>query len=195
MIIKLFKPRKITKQQARLYQTLEFLVRLLALSIPLYAILLFVDLILLQNLVAQEMMWLFKVLGWPVTGEGLLFTTTNTGFVFMIAEDCTAWKSMIFFFALIFAVPGKFFKKKAFGMKKPSTLKRRLIGLGIGIPVIWVGNLARILGIVWVEQTFGAETAMIVHAYLWQLGLIVLVLLLWFVWLLMSKKNSNYKLR
>ncbi len=194
----IFGPKKLTTEQKRLYQTLIFLVRLLVLAIPLYIVLFFLDLGFIQNMVALEMEWLFGVLGFPVAREGLIFTAKNTGFIFAIAEDCTAWKSILFLFALLFAVPSSFFNKKGlFKTKKPKNmLKMRLLGLAIGIIVLWVGNLGRILGIVWVEQAFGVELAMIAHAYLWQLGLIALVLVVWVAWLWFNRPaGSKYKLR
>jgi exosortase/archaeosortase family protein len=172
------KHTKLTPKQQKLWQTLLFFSRFMVLSVPLYIILMFgIDLSFLQYLVAINSYWMFKFLGFPVilNGFGLIVGTVNP-FVFFITQDCTGWKSMLFFFALVFAVP-----------KIP--WKKRMLGLGLGIPLIWLGNLGRILGVVLVERVYGVETALITHDYIWRLGLIALVLLLWIVWL---KKFYNY---
>ena len=99
-------------------------------------------------------------------------------FIFMINEDCTGWKSMLFLFALIFSVPG-------------IALKKRLFGLVIGIPLIWIGNIARIVGVVLAQESYGVQTALIIHDYLWQLGLIAIVIIIWVVWLSWARKQKK----
>jgi exosortase/archaeosortase family protein len=61
--------------------------------------------------------------------------------------------------------------------------KKRLAGILIGIPILWIGNIARIFLIVLIGINYGFEAAELVHTYLWQLGLISLVLLIWLIWL------------
>ena len=122
----------------------------------------------LQVSVASTTNWALTSLGWTVEQEGA-FLNAN-GFTFLLDQDCTGWKSMVFLFALLFATLGV-------------SLRKRLLGLLVGIPVIWLGNLGRVLGTVFVQASWGTETALLVHDWLWQLGLIALVLLVWIAWL------------
>ena len=163
---------KLTPEQERLWKTLNFLIRMLVLSIPLYLVIfLAVDLSALQLAAAGQSASVLQSLGWTVTQDGVLLRAGD--FLFTINQDCTGWKSMLFLFALLFSVPAV-------------SLRKRLIGLAIGLPAVWLGNLLRIIGTVYVQAGFGTETAMLVHDWLWRLGLVALVLGIWAAWLYFS---------
>jgi exosortase/archaeosortase family protein len=100
-------------------------------------------------------------------------------FSFYLNEDCTAWKSILFLFALIFAVPA-------------ISLRKRLVGLGLGIPILWLGNQARILGVVLTERATNVQFAIFTHDYFWRVFLIFLVLGLWLAW--MKPPSLNRKI-
>lgn len=176
--------KKLTKKQKRLELTLEFLVRLLILSIPLYVILYFQGMLLpLQELVANHVFWLLKSAGFSVIKDGLMIAVRGgEAFGFFISEDCTGWKSMVFLFALIFAVP-----------KTP--MKKRLLGLIAGIPLIYLGNLLRIYWVIMIGKAYGAEAALIVHDLFWHLGLVSLVFVIWIIWLFYAGKIGRKSVR
>ena len=161
---------RLNPEQARMLRVLGFLVRLIVLSLPLYLVIgLGINLWGLQVAVASQSAWLLQAMGYQVVHEATGITI-NQGFQFFIIPDCTAWKSMLFLFALVFAVPG-------IGIRK------RLIGMVVGIPVIWAANLARIIGVVLVQGAWGIETAMFIHDWIFQMGLIGLVLVIWIAWM------------
>jgi len=170
---------KLDKKNERLYKTMMFFWRLIILSIPLYIVLTFaLDLGYLQYIVATQSFSVLSFTGFAVAQEGPALTVgfddeTKQPFYFIISEDSTGWKSMLFFAALVLAVPDTRNKKK-------------LMGLAL-LPAIWLGNLFRIWLIVWIERVYGFQSAMIAHDYLWRLGLILLVVGLWFVWLKYAK--------
>ena len=166
--------KALTKRQERLYHLLLFLVRLLLFSVPLYLIIDFgLNLSGLQQVTVSWTMGILATLGLPVTAENfLVIIGGSTPFRFIISEDCTAWKSMLFFLALVFAVPQG---------------RRRLWAL-LGLPVIWFGNLARIVGAVLIQQAFGTPAALLAHDIFWKLGMVALVLGLWWLWLRRSSK-------
>lgn len=165
---------KLSKEQRRLFETFLFLAKLIVLAIPLYLIMGFQDVLLpLQEVVTQNVQFILKSLGFEVLRNGFLLKAD--GIVFLISEDCTGWKSMLFLSALMLAVPSV-------------VMKKRIIGLLLGIPVIYAGNILRILVMVFVWKVYGYEVASIVHIYFWQLGLISLVLVLWLSWLIWSGK-------
>jgi exosortase/archaeosortase family protein len=181
MGLKKMKKTELTKGQKRMWNVLEFLIRLLILSIPVYLILILaVDLSPLQNAVASHSASLLKALGYNVFQDGyhIIVGTVQDPFYFMINEDCTGWKSMLFLFALIFAVPR-------------IAMKKRVLGLVIGLPIIWVGNLMRVLGVVMAEAAWGLDFALALHDYGYRLGLVALVLIIWIVWLKLSKKEKK----
>ncbi len=157
--------------QQRLRRVLVFLLRLIILSLPLYMVITFsVNLLFMQQAVAGNVLWVLNSAGYSAAQDGISITIEGgQPFTFLITEDCTAWKSMLFFFALVFAVSGVL-------------LKKRLLALLIGLPLIWVCNILRIFVIVGVQQSYGLEAAMFWHNVTWQAGLITLILVLWGVW-------------
>lgn len=162
-------PRKLTPHQRKLWEILLFLTRLLVLVIPLYLIIMFqVSLYPLQLAVAGNTFHILNAMGIQTTQDGANLAAGS--FKFFISEDSTGWKSMLLFAALVIAPLGIPWRKRLFGML-------------IGIPVIYLGNLARVLAIVFAERSYGLETAMLTHDYLWRFGLTLLVLALWLLWL------------
>lgn len=163
----------LTPGQRRMSRALIFLARLNVLAVPLYLIILIgADLWVLQLGVATHSSWVLQALGYQVVQDGAS-VTVNQAFRFFIVQDCTAWKGMLFLFALLFAVPG-------------IALKKRALGLALGLPVIWLVNLARIAGIVVAQSFWGTRTAMLIHDWLFQAVLIFTVLGIWAVWLAWS---------
>jgi exosortase/archaeosortase family protein len=171
---------RMTRGQRRLWGLLQFLVRLIMLSLPIYLILFFAaDMTPLQEAVATQSAHVLRGLGYAVVQDGYELTVgTGDDFYFMINEDCTGWKSMLFLFALIFAVPG-------------ISMRKRLAGLAIGLPVVWTGNLGRVVGVVVAERAWGFGYAMMLHDYGYRLGLALLVLLIWFIWLRFSTRKDR----
>ncbi len=159
----------LTPSQSRQWKLLQFLARLAALSVPIYIIIAFaVDLSALQLAVAGNSAWLLGIMGSQVTQEGALVSAGD--FSFIITQDCTGWKSMLLLFGLVFAVPGVAWRK-------------RLLGLVIGLPVIWAGNLLRIMSAVYAQAAWGMEAAQVLHDVWWQLGLTAIVLGTWLLWM------------
>jgi exosortase/archaeosortase family protein len=172
---------KLNKRQKGLFDTLLFLVKLMIFAIPLYLILSFEGIVYpLQEAVSQNIGFILQSLGFKVSLDGFLIKANDI--VFLISEDCTGWKSMLFLTAVIFAVPRV-------------SMKKRLVGLVIGIPLIYIGNLARILLVVFAWQGYGLEFANIIHDYFWQAGLISLVLIIWVSWLVWAGKTKTTLLK
>jgi len=170
-------------QQERLFHTFLFFSRLLALSLPLYLIISFGNLAPFQVFVASLSNHLLNMLGLETVQNGAYLTVgmnnpTKQAFEFLISEDSTGWKSMIFLSALIFAVP-------KIGISK------RMKGLLIGIPVIFLANLSRIIGIVLIERGYSLQAALIAHDYLWRFLLVGIALSLWVFWLRMDITSRN----
>jgi len=167
---------RLTPQQERMKDTMAFFLRLMVFAVPLYLIVFFADLYPLQAAVAHNSFVVLEGMGLSPSIQGAEMAVGN--FHFFISKDSTGWKSMLFLGALVFAVPGVFLRKK-------------LLGVLIGIPIIYLGNLGRVVGIVLTEQAYGFEAAMLVHDWLWRFGLIALVLVVWLVWFKLSRANNK----
>ncbi len=163
---------RLTKEQNRLWRTLQFVLRFTALSIPMYLVIwLGIDLMPMQLLVADHASGAISALGFTVARDGLiLIVGADNPFIFFIGPDCTGWKSMLCFIALVFASLGV-------------SMRKRLLGVAVGIPLIYLGNIARIIVVVGIESAYGLLAAKVFHDWLWQAGLIALVLVLWLGWL------------
>lgn len=168
--------KNLTPEQERLRDTLEFFVRLMILALPLYGIIFFVNLFPLQALVAGHSFILLEGMGLAPTIQGAGIQVGD--FPFFISKDSTGWKSMLFLGALILAVPGIRWRK-------------RWLGLLIGIPLIYVGNLGRVIAIVLAEQAWGFEAAILIHDWLWRFGLIALVMGIWLAWFYWTRSRRK----
>ena len=161
--------RELSAQQRKLYGTVAFLARLAVLSVPVYVIISSgLSLYPLQAAVAYQSGQVFLSLGMEVSASGAEMEVD--GFRFLINEDCTGWKSMLFMTALVLAVPAVAWRK-------------RLAGILAGLPLVWAVNLIRIVSVVLVQQASGAEAALLFHDYVWQLLLVGVVLGIWLAWL------------
>ncbi len=172
MRIRMPKPGKLTKRQTSLWNTLQFVLRFLILSIPLYLVLwLNPGMEPIQAAVADHAASALRALSFTVTRDNLILSVgPGTPFLVYIGPDCVGWKSMLCFVALVLATLGV-------------SMRKRALGLAIGIPVIYLGNLARIIVVVFIERGYGLEAAKLFHDWLWQAGLIALVLVTWLAWL------------
>src|SRR4030042_1271896 len=152
------KPRGLnfTLQQQKLWGTLVFLAKILVLSLPLYFIILCsISLSPLQQLDAAVSAGILRSMGYDVEREGAYLTVgTEKAFSFYLTEDCTAWKSFLLLFALVFAMPA-------------IALRSRIKGLAFGLPILWLGNQARIVGGVLTERATRVQFAMLPHDYGW----------------------------
>jgi exosortase/archaeosortase family protein len=171
------RPKRMDPVQERLYGTLVFLLRLCILSIPVYLVLaLGIGLYPLQLAAAGQAEWVFGRMGMVASREGAGMTVQ--GFSFLIDEDCTAWKPMLFLAALIVAVP-------AAGWRK------RLMGVAVGIPLLWAANLLRIVTVVLAQQSLGTEAALFLHDWVWQLLMVGVALWVWLCWLLYGRARIS----
>jgi exosortase/archaeosortase family protein len=87
-----------------------------------------------------------------------------------ISWDSTGWKSMYALAALVIAAPVAGWKGK-------------LKFLAVGIPLIFVINYLRIVTTILIALSFGWKYFEVVHTVLWREGLIIAVVLIWYLWL------------
>ncbi len=147
-------------------EILSFTLKLLALSVVLYFISWNVNLYSFQEFTAERVYDSLIHSGVPAVIENTRITVGE--FDFLITEDCTAWKGMFLFFALLVST----------GKKLKDTGK----GLFIGLPVVYSLNLIRILFIVISTTRFGPGAYDFFHGILWNLTMVAAVIVLWTMW-------------
>lgn len=93
---------------------------------------------------------------------------TYRGFSVEIIDECTGLLEMVIFLAAVISFS--------------TTIKKKLIGIGLGIPAIYLFNIIRIIFLV----VAGAHSQSIfdfMHLYFWQATLIIMIATVWIGWL------------
>lgn len=165
--------KNFTQRQKKLYSIFIFLAKFALLSLPLHFLLwLNFDATPVQEFVAQAVNRMLSLSGVAAVQSGatLAVQTVNGPLLVEIIKDCVGWKSMLALFGLIFATP------------KIAMIKR-IIGLLVGAPAIFVLNLVRIWSTIYITAIKGYSFWGITHTFLWQEGLILAVLAVWWVWM------------
>lgn len=100
-------------------------------------------------------------------------------FTFSLVPDCGALPSMSIFIAALIAFP--------------ASIRKRLLGLLIGVPILYVINLARLIclaaiGAYWKQNPEVFEFA---HQYVWQAIYVLIVVGVWLLWVELIVKPGN----
>lgn len=150
---------------------IEFIVRLNVFLIPFYIIIL-LDLrsVYLIDITKNTILnWLHSTSIQTTVYDSIISVPVNNGsWGAEITWDCVGWKSMFLFFALVMATKAKI-EKKAKGL--------------LFIPVIYVINLFRIWFMFFYVTKFDLAYFSVVHTVVWSVGLTILVIGLWYLWL------------
>lgn len=167
--------KKFTRKQKKMWQVLIFLVRFGLLALPLY-LLLWLNaasmMAPIQKITAFATERFLNLTGITFLRDGILFSVSSPEglLAFEISADCIGWKSALAFIGLIFSVRGV-------------SLKKRLAGVVFGLPIIFAGNVLRLGTTFYLVAVGGLSAFNLVHLFLWQWGLILLVLAVWIGWL------------
>ena len=159
-----------------LKEVLVFLTKLTLLSFLMYIISSSFDFYAFQEFTADVIYEVISTIGMAVEKEGIRLGVG--GFDFLITEDSTAWKGMFFFFSLLIA--------------SGSTLKKTVLGIVVGIPVIYALNLFRILTLILFTTQVGPSAYEIIHSFLWHSTMIIAVLVLWIMWIRKAEYDTNW---
>ncbi len=155
-----------------------FLVKLNILATPLYILnQLNISFPQLQEAIAYLSTLFLKFIGIQASLKGY-FINASFGLSSTIIEisfDCTGWKSAYALFALAIATPSISFRKK---------LKFLLISL----PLLFLINIFRIVLTIYLFFILSPKYFGIIHDFLWQWGLIAIILCFWIFWLRHEKK-------
>ncbi|MFP4117127.1 MAG: exosortase/archaeosortase family protein [Candidatus Aenigmatarchaeota archaeon] len=121
----------------------------------------------LQELTAEWIYDFARVTGANVEIQGIRLTIREADF--LITEDCTAWKGIFFFGALL--------------LSSGKSVTKVLKGLAVGIPSIYSLNLLRIITIILSALRFSQGNYEIIHGFLWRSTMILAVIALWVMWM------------
>ncbi|MFB6088858.1 MAG: exosortase/archaeosortase family protein [Candidatus Aenigmatarchaeota archaeon] len=162
----------VEKLQEKVKPIYHFVLKMLLFSIPLYIILWTGwESTVYQNFVAEQTRGILHLMGTITQGSSNYFTANDIQF--LISWDCTGWKSILFFIALLVSTPAK--------------LKVKALGLVIGLYSLFIINILRIVLLIKLAITYGRNYFIFVHDILWQVFGIITVLLLWILWLYFGK--------
>lgn len=153
-----------------------FLLKLNLLLIPFYSIIYFdVSVYSIQSIFANLIVHILKIFN--------IDARTSEYFIFLpdkppidISWDCVGWKSTYSLFALVFASRGRLNKKLRF--------------ISVWIPVLLLINIFRVVGIIIIGFYFGVSVLNLIHTFMWQPMMIVIVVGIWYIWL---RSNFNKK--
>ncbi|TAL46832.1 exosortase/archaeosortase family protein [archaeon] len=162
------------KRRAKILSTIAwFMVKFNILALPMYIIIISgfsyepfrVMIASLANLVLNGM-------GYATTQYGPWIGSSIASID--VSWDSTGWKSMYALVALVLATPVK---------------SSKLNFLAIGLPAVFLLNIARIVTTIGVTLSFGIQYFDILHLLLWREGLITAVVAIWGLWLWREKDN------
>jgi exosortase/archaeosortase family protein len=112
--------------------------------------------------------------GIPATRSGTLIHMPTRTLAIDLA--CTA----IFIVALYAAIV----------LAYPVSVPQRLLGIGIGVPIILIGNILRLIAAAEVAQA--APTAFtFFHDYLFQVGMVLITVAAWAAWLSLVRRDAR----
>jgi exosortase H (IPTLxxWG-CTERM-specific) len=125
----------------------------------------------------DKVLWLMEGTAY-ITGAAVSLFSDNVyydgvhvsykGFSIEIIDECTGLFEMLIFLAAVFSFP--------------TTIKKKMIGVLMGLPAIFVFNLVRI-AILLVVGAYSWATFNFMHLYLWQVTLIIMISTVWILWL------------
>jgi exosortase/archaeosortase family protein len=150
-------------------EILIFLIKFNVFLIPFYLIILLdINFYPLQIGFANFIATILRDLGHNVEISNFILFIDNS-YTIDISRDCIGWKSIYSLFALLFATHGK--------------IKNKLKFFAIWAPVLFLINIFRVLITLMIGLNYGLTYLEIAHSFLWQEGMILIVVAIWYVWL------------
>jgi exosortase/archaeosortase family protein len=162
---------KVSKKYQKLLKITKFLIKFNLFSIPLYLIILTgATWPALMRVTEGISFSLLRFIGVDasVSGGFIVVPVINGNFAATVSWDSTGWKSILAFFALVFATE--------------FPLRKKLIGM-LFIPVIYFVNILRIVFMFFFVSRYDVAYYNLLHATLWSWGLIITIFVLWAAWM------------
>jgi len=168
------KPKsKIPKRLLRFYILFGLLILIIGILYPVMCDIFKEPLSQFMALTATLTGGLLKVLGGSVTVSGRFISFR--GFSVEIVYECLGIVEMLYFTAAVFAFP--------------SDLKKKLQGILIFFPIIFVANILRCAVLVYAGD-LSTSAFHFIHIYFFQIAMILFIAIFWLIWL---KKVVRYE--
>ena len=119
----------------------------------------------LENITASLLGFLLRIFGMDAIVNGNIVVLD--GFALRIIDECTAMFGSIVYVSCILAYP--------------ADAKKKITGIALGIPCLYVINMVRLVVISFVAL-LRPDIFELVHNYLWQTIFIAFVIIIWLVW-------------
>jgi exosortase/archaeosortase family protein len=97
--------------------------------------------------------------------------------VLRIDVDCTGVSLMVIYAALVLAYP--------------LNAKRKLIGLGVGLPALFMANALRLMAVAQSSERLGDRAFLFVHDYLFKIIMVGVVIAAWAFYLVSAKRHAT----
>jgi exosortase/archaeosortase family protein len=127
----------------------------------------------IQLITSKAAAWLIGLSGIEVTLKQIHIHFAGTHWE--IVPECTALSAIYVYVSFIVAYP--------------STIKAKVLALVAGIPTIFLANLLRLFTLAWVLKLIPGKDHYF-HDYIWQIGFIFLLILMWMVWIELAVKRE-----
>lgn len=153
--------------QQRLFDTFLFLAKFTVLALPLYAVLSSGwESQMMRSLNASISTVILSLAGLDVVNTGSVIY--GDYLTLDVSWDSTGWKSMMAFTALVLATP--------------AAVRRKLLGIVLGIVFLQTVNIARITSMFYAVEVFHVDYELL-HTVLWRWGMTAMILSAWLLWL------------
>lgn len=175
------KMRWLSDPDTKFIRILRFFIKFNLFAIPLYIVLYEGwTLPVLQRFIADIVVSALTALGYSPSMHDLVISipVMHGDWAAVINWDCTGWKSLIAYFALVMATD------------YPN--KRKALGLLL-LPVIFVVNIIRVVFMFLYVKIFDLAHYQLVHSVVWSWGLILTILVLWLIWMKWDFTKLKYK--
>jgi exosortase/archaeosortase family protein len=113
-------------------------------------------------------------IGLNATVSGSVISLPSRSLVIDI--QCTAVALLAIYIALVLAYP--------------VGARMRILAVAVGIPVLVAANIARIVGVAVASEHLVGRTFYMVHDYLFESVMVLVVLMMWAVWLSFARRNA-----
>jgi len=115
-----------------------------------------------------------RAVGFDATATGNIISLPSRAL--RIDLQCTAVTLMAVYIALVLAYPVSW--------------KMRMLAIAVGVPVLLAFNILRLVGVVWASELFEGDLFNIVHDYIYNFGMVFVVLMMWAVWLSFVSRDA-----
>ncbi len=72
----------------------------------------------------------------------------------------------------------------------PVSWRSRLLAIVVGGPALFAANITRLVGVAWASELLDGRSFYVVHDYLFEFGMVFVVLAMWAAWLSLARRTA-----